>query len=166
TQECYYTTNLNWFTSVLQDQLLEGLFLGNAGRMVWPHWMVDRANSWSVFKSVLNFVDDVPLNRKTWSSSQVSAKTSSVKDESTFSKLIEVKGYGNIPSSGAKAPRNYFQISNVQSSQFLEGFAAGSGWQGHVLHGRKHSDLRNPPTFEIDIPHAATMFVRVKLVAA
>jgi hypothetical protein len=166
TQECYYTANIGWFNSALQDQLWEGLMLGNAIRMVWPHWMVDEANSWPVFKSILNFVSDVPLNKKKWNPARVNMVSSGPVEGKIFQKVIEVKGYGDIPSSGIKAPQNLFYVSNNESSQFLEGFAAGSGWQGHMLYGEKNGPLRNPPTFVINAPEGGSMLIRVKVVAA
>lgn len=164
TQESYYTTNQKWFGSVLREQQWEGLLQGNAVRMVWPHWMVDRTDSWPVFRSILNFVSDVPLNKKQWSPLDVHTITSQHSIGETFSRVIEVKGYGDIPSSGVKARENKFVITSDKSSQFLEGFAAGAGWQGHMLYGTSHADLRNPPTFVIDVPESGSMLVRVKLV--
>ncbi len=166
TQECYYTTNIEWFRSALQDQLWEGLFLGNAARMIWPHWMVDESGSWPAFKSILNFVSDIPLHKKVWKPFHVKTTAPDAVEGKTFQKVIEIKGYGDIPSSGVKARQNVFHIKNDESSQFLEGFAAGSGWQGHMLYGRKNDSLRNPPTFGIHAPEGGEMLIRVKIVPA
>lgn len=166
TQECYYTSNPEWFSSVLQDQLWEGLFSGNAARMVWPHWEVDHSNAWLVFRNILNFVSDVPLNKKIWSPLKVSTKSSGSVSGQTSPRVIEVKGYGDIPSFGVKAPKNIFYINEKESSQFLEGFAAGSNYQGHVLYGNQMERLRNPPTLVINVPGKGAMLVRMKIISA
>jgi hypothetical protein len=67
-----------------------------------------------------------------------------------------------------KAPQNQFSVRTDEDSQFLEGFASGSNYQGHILYGTNPGQVvwRNPPTFTIDVPESGSMLIRVKEVDA
>jgi hypothetical protein len=154
--EAYYTKDMNWFKSVLQEQVWDGLVTGDAARMVWPHNMVDSSNSWPVFKSLLNFVSDIPLNKKTWNPAITGIVSAESAGEASATRVITLEPYGDVPNFGVKSPDNEFTVVTEENSQFMEGI-------GPTLYGSGRKELRNPPTLIFNTPANTTVKMLVEV---
>jgi hypothetical protein len=169
--ETYFTRDADWFKTVLQEQVWDGLVTGDAARMVWPHNLVDQTGSWSVFRNLLAFVRDVPLNKERWSplalkvvGAQASGGAGSpgagigIGGESGKSdiRVIQLEAYGDVPNFGVKAPENVFAIDEGENNQWLEGF-------GVTLYGSGRKEWRNPPTLMFTPPTGTTTKLLVEV---
>jgi hypothetical protein len=182
--ETYYTRDADWFKTVLQGQVWDGLVTGDAARMVWPHNLVDQTGSWSVFRNLLAFVRDVPLNKQRWSpmavqvvgaqaaggtgspgvgdpgASGASAESAGVgiggEPGKSDIRVIQLEAYGDVPNFGVKAPDNVFAIDEGENNQWLEGF-------GVTLYGSNRKEWRNPPTLVFTPPADTTAKLLVEV---
>jgi hypothetical protein len=160
--ETYYTRDADWFKTVLQGQVWDGLVTGDAARMVWPHNLVDQTGSWSVFRSLLAFVSDVPLNKKRWSPLAVkvvaaqAAAGEGLEPGNSDIRVIQLESYGDVPNFGVKAPENVFAIDEGENNQWLEGF-------GVTLYGANRKEWRNPPTLVFTPPVDTTAKLLVEV---
>lgn len=62
-QECYYSSDNNYFKSTLKNTLWEEFFSFGASAMVWSHDTVDETDSWGLFGGLLKFANGIPLNK-------------------------------------------------------------------------------------------------------
>jgi hypothetical protein len=156
TNETHYTRDIEWFQSVLQDQVWDGLATGDAARMVWPHSMVDESGSWTVFQKLLNFVSDIPLNKTIWNpvKAKVVSAVSALKPP--YTRVISLEAYGDVPDWGVKSPENEFEVNADENGQWLEGF-------GRTLYGSNRKEWRNPPTFVFATPANTTAKLLVEV---
>ncbi|MBR2489355.1 MAG: hypothetical protein IKB45_02670 [Clostridia bacterium] len=66
TQECYYSSDKNYFKSTLKNTIWNEFFSFGASAMVWSHDTVDETDSWGVLGGLLKFVNKLPLNKNTY----------------------------------------------------------------------------------------------------
>lgn len=66
TQECYYSSDDNYFKITLKNTIWEELFSFSAATMVWDHDTVDETESWGLFKGLLNFTKKLSLHKSTY----------------------------------------------------------------------------------------------------
>jgi len=155
-QECYYTDRAEGFKETLRDELWTGLASGRAAAMVWPHALVDKTDSWSVFEPPMRAARSLPLNRGTWHSVRARITRAESAERNLPVRLYTVRPYGDVPSWGAKATQNRFTIRRDKSAQWLEGACV------TLYSDRKgRREWRNPPTFAVDFPTPARLLVEV-----
>ena len=154
-QECYHADRAEGFAASLHDELWKGLATGHAATMVWPHILVDKTGSWSVFEPVMRVAQSLPLNRGKWQAVQARV-TRATCTQDVPPRVYTVRPYGDVPNWGAKATRNRFTIRRDEPAQWLEG--AGSNLYGDRKDRR---EWRNPPTFAVNFPARARLLVEV-----
>lgn len=145
TQECHYSEQTDWFVPVLREQLWQGLALGRAVTMVWPHVLVDKTNAWDTFRAPMEFAQTLPLLTGTWQSLPVTVGHAQAEGEPPYRSIIELSAYGDVPSWGQPATANRFEVRAEGGNQWLVGFCPN-------LYGKNRAAWRNPPTFVCTLP--------------
>ncbi|MBI4977785.1 MAG: hypothetical protein HZC28_09895 [Spirochaetes bacterium] len=154
-QECYYTDDITWFRETLHTELWDNLAKGIAAVMVWEHTMVDRTDSWDLFRNVLAFTGDIALSVKPWKPATVRVTKASA-EGSGFSRVIIASSYGDVPDWGVRAPKDSFVIDTTENAVWLEGMS-------RTLYGKRgdRKDWRLTPSFTMDMPGPGKFIARV-----
>lgn len=157
-QECYNLQEaIPAFQPALRDEIWRGLGGGLAAIMVWPHAVVDKTDSWGVFKPVIQFAESLPLTAAGWEPAQIVVSHAQAGAGAQIEQLTEVKPFGDVPFWGAKSTQSQFRIDLNQTGQFLEGLSRClySGTK------RERAVWRNPPTFHVKMPSAGRIIAEL-----
>lgn len=156
TNECYASSDDNYYRDTLRNTIWKELCDGSAGTMIWSHDDVDVLGCWDLFKNVLDFTSDVPYDSYIYQSGETPIlSATATSSDVALKKALSIRPYGDVSAWGAKATKNYFEIDTGSSGMLLEGYVAN-------LYGTNHTNTwRNPPTFVINAPNGGEMVLFV-----
>ena len=158
TNECYASSDKDYYRDTLRNTIWKELCDGGAATMIWSHDDVDTRGCWDIFKNVLDFTEDFPFDTvgtfKSGETKLTSAKPAN--DDLALKKTISISSYGDVGSWGARATSNLFEIDENASGMLLHGYVKN-------LYGSNANvaPWRNPPTFVIDAPNGGEMVLYV-----
>ncbi len=158
TNECYASSDPDWYRDTLRNTIWKELTDGVAATMIWSHDDVDTRSCWDLFKNVLDFTYDFPFDTagKYKSGEHKLSSATASSGSVALKKAITINSYGDVAGWGAKATSNLYEIDENASGMLLHGYVKNLyGTNANV------SKWKNPPTFVVDAPNGGELVLRI-----